>query len=194
MIIEPRRLAQTLLLAAGLCGCASQHQRSETAADESESQTQRADDSETVPTTAAVADDADRDEVEVRDTHAAGTAPVAARADAQNDTAPNTTLDSERTTAADNTGVNERDRGNQTLTPGDQGNSESDLEITRRIRETVVDDDALSFTAKNVKIITVDGRVTLRGPVRNQAERTNIEKKALAVAGAGQVVNQLEIK
>ena len=90
--------------------------------------------------------------------------------------------------------MNERDRDGSKLTPGDQGNSKRDLEITRRIRETVVDDSSLSFTARNVKIITVDGKVTLRGPVANQTERKSIEKKALAVAGDGQVVNELEIK
>ena len=96
--------------------------------------------------------------------------------------------------APDNTAVNERDRDNQSLTPGDQSNSERDLEITQRIRETVVDDDSLSFSAKNVKIITVDGRVTLRGPVKNDAERAAIEKAAVAVAGKGQVENQLEVR
>jgi hyperosmotically inducible protein len=96
--------------------------------------------------------------------------------------------------APDNTAVNERDRNNATLTPGDQGSSDRDLEITQRIRETVIDNDQLSFTAKNVKIITVDGRVTLRGPVRNENERRAIEKAAVTVAGAGQVANGLEIR
>jgi hyperosmotically inducible periplasmic protein len=96
--------------------------------------------------------------------------------------------------APDNTAVNERDRNNQTLTPGDQGSSERDMAITQRIRETVVDDDNLSFTAKNVKIITLEGRVTLRGPVRNDRERRVIEKAAVAVAGQGQVANELEIR
>jgi osmotically-inducible protein OsmY len=96
--------------------------------------------------------------------------------------------------APDNTAVNERDRDNQTLTPGDQSNSERDLDITKRIRETVVDDDSLSFTAKNVKIITVDGHVTLRGPVKNEQERRAVEKAAVAVAGKAQVVNEIEVR
>jgi osmotically-inducible protein OsmY len=95
---------------------------------------------------------------------------------------------------ADNTGINKRDRKGNKLTASDQGTSDRDIEITRRIRETVVDDSSLSFTARNVKIITVDGRVTLRGPVASQNERTSIEKKALAVAGEGRVVNELEVK
>jgi hyperosmotically inducible protein len=96
--------------------------------------------------------------------------------------------------APDNTAVNERDRDNATLTPGDQSNTERDLDITKRIRETVVDNDSLSFTAKNVKIITVDGRVTLRGPVKNEQERRAIEQAAVAVAGRGQVSNEIEIR
>jgi osmotically-inducible protein OsmY len=102
--------------------------------------------------------------------------------------------DEDTAEAPDNTAVNERDRDNRTLTPGDQSNSERDLEITQRIRETVVDDDSLSFTAKNVKIITVDGHVTLRGPVKNEQERRAIEQAAVAVAGKEQVVSELEVR
>jgi osmotically-inducible protein OsmY len=58
----------------------------------------------------------------------------------------------------------------------------------------VVADDALSFNAKNVKIITVGGKVTLRGPVASAAESTAIEKSARAVAGVVQVDNQIEVK
>ncbi|MET0342206.1 MAG: BON domain-containing protein [Polyangiales bacterium] len=92
-----------------------------------------------------------------------------------------------------NTRVNERDRDDQTLTPLDQGESTSDRDITQRIRKAVIADDALSFTAKNVKIITRDGRVTLRGPVNSAQERTSIERAASTVAGPGKVVNQLEV-
>ena len=76
----------------------------------------------------------------------------------------------------DNTKKNERDRGNETLTPGDQGSSEADRGITQKIRQGVVKTDALSMTAKNVKIITVDGVVTLRGPVKSDEEKTEIGK------------------
>jgi hypothetical protein len=97
-------------------------------------------------------------------------------------------------TAPDNTKRNERDRDNATLTPGDQGNGESDLKITQKIRQAVMADGSLSFTAKNVKIITVGGKVTLRGPVKSDAERAAIEAAAKSVAGAGQVDNQIEVK
>jgi hyperosmotically inducible protein len=93
---------------------------------------------------------------------------------------------------ADNTKVNERDKGG-TLTPIDQGNNEVDLGITQKIRQAVMKDDTLSVTAKNVKIITVKGMVTLRGPVKNDKERTDIAAMAQNVAGVTRVDNQLEI-
>jgi hyperosmotically inducible periplasmic protein len=95
--------------------------------------------------------------------------------------------------AADNTGVNERDRNGAQLTPMNQGNSEGDIDITQRIRKAVMADDSLSFTAKNTKIITRDGRVTLRGPVQSAAEKDAIYKCAISAAGAGHVVNELEV-
>jgi osmotically-inducible protein OsmY len=96
--------------------------------------------------------------------------------------------------ASDNTGRNKRDQEGETITPMDQGESESDLEITRRIREAMVGNDALSFMAKNAKVITVNGRVTLRGPVHSEDERELIEAAARSVVGANQVVSQLEVK
>jgi hypothetical protein len=93
----------------------------------------------------------------------------------------------------DNTGVNERDRNDPSLTPMDQGGSEADRKTTQQIRQAVMADDSLSFTAKNIKIITREGKVTLRGPVKNAQERAAIESAAARVAGAGQVDNQLEI-
>jgi len=94
--------------------------------------------------------------------------------------------------AATDTGLNERDRGGATLTPMDQGGGD-DRRVTADVRKAVVADGALSFTAKNVKIITVDGKVTLRGPVRSAAERASIEEKARAVIGVRAIDNQLEI-
>lgn len=96
--------------------------------------------------------------------------------------------------AADNTKKNERDRQDAALTPIDQGNNETDLKITQKIRQAVMADGSLSFTAKNVKIITTGGKVTLRGPVKSDAERAAIETAAKNVAGAGQVDNQIEVK
>lgn len=88
----------------------------------------------------------------------------------------------------------EAPRGEGMLTPIDQSNTSSDLEITQQIRKQVIDDDALSFNAKNVKIITVGGKVTLRGPVESFEERTAVERAARAVPGVARVDNQLEVK
>jgi hyperosmotically inducible periplasmic protein len=97
-------------------------------------------------------------------------------------------------TAPDNTGRNVRDRGGTTLTPGDQAENKADLTLTQRIRKAIMADKALSTTAKNIKIITVNGLVTLRGPVNNPQEREKIVAKAQDMAGVDKVENQLEIK
>jgi hyperosmotically inducible protein len=93
---------------------------------------------------------------------------------------------------ATNTKINDRDR-HGTLTPMDQGGG-GDRDITAAIRRSVVADKALSFTAKNVKIITVGGKVTLRGPVKSDEEKSAIEAKAKAAPGVSSVDNQLEVK
>jgi hyperosmotically inducible protein len=99
----------------------------------------------------------------------------------------------EKPPSADNTKANERDRGQTTLTPVDQGENELDRTITQQVRQGVVAEDGLSITAKNVKIITVDAIVTLRGPVNNAEERARVVALAQRVAGVKRVDNQLEI-
>ena len=95
--------------------------------------------------------------------------------------------------APDNTGRNVQDRSGATLTPGDQSESEADRTLTQKVRQTVVADESLSTTAHNIKIISVNGIVTLRGPVNSAQEKANIEAKAQQIAGATKVDNQLEI-
>ena len=94
---------------------------------------------------------------------------------------------------ADNTRLNVRDRQGDSLTPIDQGASDSDLHITRSIRRNLALQTDLSVNARNVKIITVNGRVTLRGPVNSEKERRLIADIANGVAGAN-VDNQLEVQ
>jgi hyperosmotically inducible protein len=98
-----------------------------------------------------------------------------------------------RDVPADNTGRNERDQSGATRTPGDQSNSEPDMRITQTLRKNIVADKDLSTNAHNVKIITVDGTVTLRGPVASAEEKARIDREARAVAGVKKVDNQLEI-
>lgn len=96
--------------------------------------------------------------------------------------------------AADNTAKNERDSSGETKTSGDQSESPEDIKITAAIRRAVVADASLSMTAKNVKIITADGMVTLRGPVNSAEEKAAIAKLAKSAAGAAKIDNQLEVK
>ncbi len=69
----------------------------------------------------------------------------------------------------------------------------SDRAITQKIRKAIHQDASLSTYAHNIKIITQDGKVTLRGPVRSDEEKSNLEAKAVSVAGQGNVTNQLEV-
>ena len=94
---------------------------------------------------------------------------------------------------ADDTGKNVRDRGDETLTPADQGGSAADREVTANVRKAIVDDDDLSMNAHNVKVITQNGVVTLRGPVESASEKASVTAKAKKVAGVKRVDNQLEI-
>jgi hyperosmotically inducible periplasmic protein len=94
---------------------------------------------------------------------------------------------------ADNTGKNTRDRDDQSQTATDQSNDPADIKISADIRKKVVDDGSLSMMAKNVKIITVDGAVTLRGPVETDKEKAAIESHAKS-SGAQKISNELEVK
>lgn len=94
---------------------------------------------------------------------------------------------------ADNTSINERDRNGTLPTAGDQSESDVDLQATQLIREALVKENNLSTTAKNVKIITIKGVVTLRGPVNSEAEKAHIEQVAKKIAGVKNVDNHLEI-
>ena len=91
-----------------------------------------------------------------------------------------------------NTGVNVRDRDSTAKTPLDQNENKADIKITADIRKRVVDT-KMSVIAQNVKIITQDGKVTLRGPVHTEDEKLRIEKFAMDVAGVNSVDSQLEV-
>jgi hyperosmotically inducible periplasmic protein len=94
----------------------------------------------------------------------------------------------------DNTATNERDRSGKTKTSGDQSNSSADLKITQAIREALMKDGELSMTAKNIKVITANGHVTLRGPVKTAQEKAKIDQIAKSAAGGTQIDNQLDVK
>ncbi len=94
----------------------------------------------------------------------------------------------------DNTGINDRDRSGNTKTSEDQSNRPEDLKVTQNIRKALLDDNSLSTAAKNVKVITADGQVTLRGPVDSAAEKVKVEKLAKEKAGTLKVVNKIDVK
>ena len=95
---------------------------------------------------------------------------------------------------ADNTARNVQDRDSRTLTPLDQGNSTADVAITAQIRKEIIAAKDMSVNAQNVKIITVNGHVTLRGPVNTAEEKRLIGEIAEQFAHSGNVDNQLEVK
>ena len=97
-------------------------------------------------------------------------------------------------TKPDNTAINERDRSSDTQTSGDQSNSPADLKITQAIRQALMKDGELSTTAKNIKVITANGQVTLRGPVKTAQEKAKIDRIARSAAGGAQIADQLDVK
>lgn len=94
---------------------------------------------------------------------------------------------------ADNTARNVRDREDRTLTPLDQSNSAGDVDTTSRIRKEILGVKDMSVNARNVKIITAKGRVTLRGPVNSEEEKRRIGEIARRIATTDNVDNQLEV-
>jgi osmotically-inducible protein OsmY len=96
--------------------------------------------------------------------------------------------------APDNTKVNERDKATSQPTADQAKNTAVDRDIMQKIRKAVVADKSLSSYGHNVKIISQQGKVTLKGPVHTEEEKKNIEAKAVEVAGTGNVTNMLEVK
>ncbi len=96
-------------------------------------------------------------------------------------------------TAADNSKVNQRDQNASEVTADQQSTNKADTEITRQIRQVIMKDKDLSVYAKNIKIITINGEVTLKGPVRSTDEAKRILRVASARAGNSRIVNEMEI-
>jgi osmotically-inducible protein OsmY len=95
---------------------------------------------------------------------------------------------------ADNTKVNARDRSNATLTAFNQPNDAADRKLAADARKAIVDDKELSVMARNVKLVAIDGTVTLRGPVQTDAERIKVGQIVAKVSGVSNVDNQLDVK
>jgi hyperosmotically inducible protein len=95
--------------------------------------------------------------------------------------------------APDNTTNNQGDASKNATTADQQKMNPADRNTTRQIRKSLMQDKSLSTYAHNIKIITRDGKVTLKGPVRSEDDKASIEAKAVAVAGADNVTNRLEV-
>ncbi len=95
---------------------------------------------------------------------------------------------------ADNTAQNVRDRSGNTVTPTDQSNNKSDRQTTAQIRKAIVGDSNMSTNAKNVKIITVNGQVTLRGVVNSEEEKRMVADIASRTVSTDKLDNQLEVR
>ncbi len=103
----------------------------------------------------------------------------------------NETAETAESTGSSETTANERQA--EGATADQQSNSENDVEVTRQIRQKIMEDESLSTNAHNVKIITENGSVTLKGLVDSQAEKSKVESHARAAAGATPIENQIEI-
>jgi osmotically-inducible protein OsmY len=123
----------------------------------------------------------------------AGVAAYPQSAEQQTDTQQNTesTKKTQGKQRPDNTRANKVE--NNGGTADQQKNNSSDLQITRRIRRAIVQDKSLSTYAHNVKIITKDGGVTLKGPVHTEDEKNAIESKAAEVVGQDKVKNEIKV-
>ncbi|MBC7419695.1 MAG: BON domain-containing protein [Bdellovibrio sp.] len=96
-------------------------------------------------------------------------------------------------TKADNSAVNDRDKYLHEYTADQQGMNKEDTTITRKIRREITKDNRMSFYAKNIKVITMNGQVTLKGPVRSAEEAKVIMSKAQSIAGVSSVLNQMDV-
>jgi osmotically-inducible protein OsmY len=98
------------------------------------------------------------------------------------------------TAPADNTKMNQRDRDASQPTADQQKENRSDRDITQQVRRAIEKDKSLSTYGHNVKVITQNGQVTLKGPVRSEEEKRAVEAKAAEVAGQNNVSSQLDVK
>jgi hyperosmotically inducible periplasmic protein len=93
-------------------------------------------------------------------------------------------------TAPDNSNQNK----NHAETADNQANAKSDRLTTQKIRKAIMADKSLSTNAHNVKIITVDGAVTLKGPVQSEDEKQKVASEAASVVSADKITNELTVK
>jgi hyperosmotically inducible periplasmic protein len=103
------------------------------------------------------------------------------------------TVQQEQQPAPDNTKANQGDNSKGAVTADQQKMDPADRNITKQIRSAIYKDKSLSTYAHNIKIISQDGKVTLKGPVRTPDEKDSIGAKAASIVGADNVTNQIEV-
>ena len=118
---------------------------------------------------------------------------MAAPAFAQSTPSPTAMSRNANTPSADNSKSNRTVPANREATADHQKNDATDMDLVKRIRQDVMADKGLSTYGHNVKIVAVNGTVTLNGVVRNTDEKTSIARKAAAIAGPTHVVDELKI-
>ena len=116
-------------------------------------------------------------------------------ADHPADSKPAPSVQGQTTPNADNSRMNTRDKSGATQTPQDQAQgTEADRNLLAAVRRAVAGDKSLSTSAHNVKIVTNNGVVTLRGPVNSEDEKGKVGQLAQQVSGVSRVENQLDVK
>jgi hyperosmotically inducible periplasmic protein len=105
---------------------------------------------------------------------------------------PSEPANTSETASPDNTRAN-REPSNRDRSADKQSNARSDIDLTARIRRSVMDDKSLSTNGHNVKIVAQNGTVTLSGVVPSDAEKMEIERKAASVAGKDRVTNNIRV-
>jgi osmotically-inducible protein OsmY len=89
--------------------------------------------------------------------------------------------------------MNKQDANENATTAQTQKETTSDRELTQNVRKAIMADKSLSTYAHNVKVISQNGTVTLKGPVRSEEEKQAIAAKASEAAGNAKVVNELSV-
>ena len=97
------------------------------------------------------------------------------------------------TFSPNNSGLNVRDRSGEAVTADSQSNSKGDVDLTARVRRAIINDKSLSTMAQNIKVISANGQVTLRGPVKSDQEKNAIASDVHGVDGVNNVDNRLEV-
>jgi hyperosmotically inducible protein len=97
------------------------------------------------------------------------------------------------TSSPNNTASDKREKNADISTPIRHSRRKGDIDLGARIRREINKDHALSMTAKNIKIVAIGGHVTLRGPVKTEQAKSEIEARAAAIAGSANIDDQLKV-